>query len=203
MAASTITGSAIAGIGGWSGAAASVGRRLITEPHRRPTFRRQRDQRREVHSPWEQKDNPDGVANPADPRDVDNLYNWPGDPNSISPDLPNLDGFLASLNNCVSDGASVSGGFAGHCNWRLPNILELIGILDITQEGCVGGTGACIDPAFGPTKTSVYWSGTAYAGDASQVWYVDFFETGVGGTGIVYYMGKESSACVRAVRGAL
>jgi len=66
------------------------------------------------------------------------------------------------------------GGFSGHCDWRLPTIMELGTILDTTQGVCGGGSGACIDPIFGPTQMGEYWSATHYAGFSFSPWSMYF-----------------------------
>jgi hypothetical protein len=123
---------------------------------------------------WEQKDNLDGTPNPADPHDADNTYPWsaPGP----APDGAAFTGFLASLNDCPSsDGTTLTGGFAGHCDWRLPSIVELAGIVDLSAPGCSTFTGPCIDQTvFGPTVASVYWSATADATTPDGAWFVGF-----------------------------
>ena len=82
--------------------------------------------------------------------------------------------FLATLNGgvgfvsgayspCIFDGTNPPyGGFAGHCDWRLPTLDELRTIVDSTQGVCGGGSGACIDPVFGPMQPDQYWSGTSW-----------------------------------------
>ena len=64
--------------------------------------------------------------------------------------------FLGSLNSCSPAGS----GFAGHCDWRLPTLEELLTISDPSLGECNGGTGPCIDPIFGPTIDQAYWTVT-------------------------------------------
>ena len=82
--------------------------------------------------------------------------------------------FLGTLNNGTSiDGTATSGCFAGHCDWRLPAIGELAGIVDLTQGRGASGSGPCIDQAvFGPTVAGFYWSATTFAAVPAGAWVV-------------------------------
>jgi Protein of unknown function (DUF1566) len=103
--------------------------------------------------------------------------------------------FLGLMNFCTSneDGSLVTAGFAGHCDWRLPSIAELKNIVDMTVPGCGTGT-PCIDPIFGPTSLSCYWSSSTVAGDENYAWCIN-------GIGLVYDYPKFESFHVRGVRG--
>jgi hypothetical protein len=147
---------------------------------------------------WEKKDNLDDIANEADPHDADNTYAWcSGDPetgctNRADPaDGTAYTDFLAKLN-----GVSANGCFAGQCDWRLPTVGELYGILDSSQRICGGSDVPCIDPVFGPTKARNYLSRTTSSANPAVVKTV-FFGDGGFGTNAV----KIFSVYVRAVRG--
>ncbi len=141
---------------------------------------------------WEKKDGLDMHANAADPSDADNAYTW------SSGALPNggaFTDFLGALNNGVSVDASVTlGCFIGHCDWRLPTAEELAGIVDFTQGACGGGSGACIDPIFGPTAPGAYWTLSSHYSDPPNAWAIDFSD------GSPVMQSKTLSAFVRAVR---
>jgi hypothetical protein len=160
---------------------------------------------------WEQKDNLDGTPNPADPHDADNLYTWntqPGD--TAAPSGTAFTSFLASLNDCAThDPTTLMGGFAGHCDWRLPSIVELAGIVDPSAPGCSTPpdetfTAPCIDQTvFGPTQVNWYWSATtlssfeSYASD--YAWEVAFHNGTVSidekdGIGGIYVRGVRSGS---------
>jgi cysteine-rich repeat protein len=79
-------------------------------------------------------------------------------------------------------------GFAGYDDWRVPGLGELETIIN-----CGFGP-PCIDPVFGPTASSQYWSSTAHPEIGAWAWYVRFSD---------HYVGadmKSYSFCVRAVR---
>jgi hypothetical protein len=149
---------------------------------------------------WEQKDQSGGI------HDWNNRYSWCNlgsnscTDSSNPPDGTAFTQFLATLNNGhLSNGTSTADCFAGHCDWRLPTIEELAGILDHTQASCPPrGGGPCIDPVFGPTQSWVYWSETTNAppGDTEFAWNVNFY-------GYLARGFKGASIYVRAVRGGL
>jgi hypothetical protein len=143
---------------------------------------------------WEQKTTAVGSGvNLADPHDVDNTYSWTaGGGGYTVPDGTVFTDFLAKLNGGEStDGVTFTGCFAGHCDWRLPTIVELQTIL-LDPDPC--GTSPCIDSVFGPTVADVYWSATTDATDPPSAWIVYFFD------GIVGPNFKGSDNYVRAVR---
>ena len=143
---------------------------------------------------WEKKDNLDGTVNASDPHDADNRYTW----STRSP--YNRDGtafvnFLGALNSGTSsDGSTITGCFASHCDWRLPTIVELQSIL-LSAFPC--GTDPCIDTEFGATQSDLYWSATSFAGYSPAAWDVLFTD------GSLSDDFKTKNFRARAVRGGL
>ncbi len=90
-------------------------------------------------------------------------------------------GYIASLNTAPC--------FAGHCDWRLPNVKELQSIVDYGQSN------PSIHPSFGPTAASFYWSSTTFASITSGALSVNFRSA------VVSAFDKDSNLHVRAVRG--
>ena len=140
---------------------------------------------------WEQKTDDGSVHDRA------NEYDW--SPTLGRPDGTAFTTFLGTLNNETSgDGATTSGCFAGHCDWRLPSIVELRTIVDSTAPGCGSGS-ACIDQTvFGPTIAFFYWSATTEADLPVFAWGVAF---GADGSATVAI--KEAPLFARAIRSSL
>ena len=133
---------------------------------------------------WEKKTDDSTV------HDIDNTYSWLTGGGWADGTVFTM--FLGELNNCVStDGISTSGGFAGHCDWRLPTIGELQGMLN---PGCLPG---CLDAIFGVHHSSdAWWSSSTFSGDNLRAWSL---ETGAGS---VSHESKTNSRTARAVRRA-
>ncbi len=106
----------------------------------------------------------------------------------------------------VKVGGLNSGAFAGHTDWRVPNVNELGSLVDFGESepainaifngacpvGCTVLTCSCTDPFDGCwTSTSALWDF-----DTSNAWLVDF------SFGSLDANGKTAAACVRAVRDA-
>ena len=84
-----------------------------------------------------------------------------------------------------------AGTYATYSDWRLPNVRELMSIVDY---------GVCSQPHinmtfFFGTSAAVYWTSTTYAAGSTGAWEVDFSD------GSVNYYGKSTSQLVRCVRG--
>lgn len=119
---------------------------------------------------WEQKTTTFGSGvDFADPHDVDNIYSL--SPSGL-PSEPLFTEFLALLNGTSSDGATLTACFAGHCDWRLPTVVELRTIVDTAAGACGGGSGPCIDPIFGPTATTSAGDWSVTPKDAVNTWVV-------------------------------
>jgi hypothetical protein len=85
--------------------------------------------------------------------------------------------------------------FAGHADWRLPNVRELQSIVDY-------GEGGPIDPVFRLAPGDaflLYWTSTSNAPDPASAWYVDFRVI----PGSVGAVTKGNANLFRAVRGGL
>lgn len=83
-----------------------------------------------------------------------------------------------------------TGGFATHTDWRFPNVKELSSLVEEQ----------CYNPSinmnrFPNMSSSVVWSGSPYAYDSLQAWYVHF------DYGQSYISDRYSSYAVRLVRG--
>jgi hypothetical protein len=134
---------------------------------------------------WEKK----SAAGTGDVHDVNNFYTWSS--TGVVADGTLYTGFLAGLNDDTS-GDGVTTCFANHCDWRIPNISELRSIVTAFSPNCT--TSPCIDPAFGPTAASVYWSASSVLFAFPDAFGVNF------GNGLVNSLFKTSPYYARAVR---
>jgi len=124
----------------------------------------------------------------ADPSNVNNYYKW-SDSGSAA-DGPIFTDFLAKMNCTISQTGVCGAG--GHTDWRIPTIAELQTIL-LAPFPC--GPSLCIDPIFGPTWATGYWSSTTDASGPLDAWLVGFQ------FGHVFDNNKDNNRVVRAVRG--
>ena len=121
---------------------------------------------------------------------VNNLYQWSaGTLSEFEPDGSLFTDFLTNLNRADgSSGDGVTIDRKNYSDWRIPNIAELQAIMDCTKANC-------LDPIFGATQASFYWSSTTLASDPRGAWLVNFF------SGNVLSSEKVASSFARAVRG--
>lgn len=134
-----------------------------------------------------------------DVRCVQNIYTWTGDLSGFgtAADGTLYTDFLAGMNPDLSIAStddtsqSLRSCLAGHCDWRVPNIVELQTIQLAPCE-----SSPCIDTAFGPTKTGYWSSSDSVSGPTNGAWDVSFYREGT-----IFLSNKANVAHARAVRG--
>lgn len=136
---------------------------------------------------WEKTVKKDGIPDPSNPHDADNTGTW----SFAVVDHP------AALNLA---------NFAGHGDWRAPNVKELASIVNHEHfdpatspafhgAGCGGGCADLADPACSCTVPLPYWASTTSARLLDHGWGVGFDN---GGSRI---FNKTTTNYLRAVRG--
>ena len=109
---------------------------------------------------------------------------WVSDPISIGAPFNSNMTWEAAIASCEALD------YAGHQDWRLPNIKELQSIVDY------GKVTPSIDTTYFPnTASNAYWSSTTYAGSTAKAWYVSFTQS------YVNYISKATGIRARPVRG--
>ena len=128
---------------------------------------------------WEKKDDSGGI------HDKDNGFSWTGA----------MSDWISELNGHTDVTNPKTPGFAGHSDWRLPDIDELQTIL-LEPDPCA--TDPCIDPVFGPTSGDTTLSSSSNATSPGSAWSVNFSDGHLSST-----VPKGNINHVRAVRGGL
>jgi len=130
--------------------------------------------------------------------DKDNNYTWGQNASPYSMNGTMVTTYLATLNTPPC--------FAGACDWRMPNITELLSLVnyetfnpatfDAFNTGCAAGcTVLTCSCTVRDSGSSYYWSSSTYRGDPVSAWGV-YFNDGNGFSGT-----KTGGLYVRAVRG--
>lgn len=154
---------------------------------------------------WEKKDDSGGL------HDKDNKYTWGMTSSPYTMNGTVVTNFLNVLNDVIGGGANC---FAGHCDWRLPSIKELLTIVDfqIVYPGpavpsafhtpnCAGCTDITIvncSCTASSDNADIYWSSTTYRAGQDRAWYVKF-----AAGDILHYFKNWNGYYARAVRGGL
>ena len=182
---------------------------------------------------WEKKINLSGGVDNGNPEAADNSYPWGGTctisgaycqptPSAAAACAAGVDGASQGCAECgVGEGTCDTSGlptvwewlasvnaasFAGHDDWRLPNLSELESIADradsippavnLAFHGASCGVCSVItSPACACTNTEGHWTATSYAPDPNSAWLVSF------DAGVVLSHERGVKLHVRAVRG--
>jgi hypothetical protein len=136
---------------------------------------------------WEKKSDDGSI------HDRDNTYSWGMTSPPYTMNGTMVTTFLADLNS--------GGGFAGHTDWRIPNLHELESLRNFAtsnpavypafNDSCTGG---CTVTTCSCTRSGGHWSSTTFEASPGNAWFVDF------NFGYTYLDFKTFGYYVRAVR---
>jgi len=129
------------------------------------------------------------------PTCADRAYSWRG--------FGERDGtlfteFLEGLNNDTSWDGSSTNCLANHCDWRIPNLMELRTLFLRSAPGCLEQTAPCFDPVLGPAGGLV-WTSTTWQQQPGRAFVINFFA--IDGTEVTTSQKDGAFAAARAVRG--
>jgi hypothetical protein len=161
---------------------------------------------------WEKKTTAPGSGqNAADLNDVDNVYVWVG-ACTVGGARCAIDADCAGSGVCDAVDSTIPGGatgdltifewvaalnaanFAGHADWRVPNVKELLSIVDY------GRTAPALPPVFGPVAGS-YGSSTRTTVSDTTWFGVIFSDADFGSEGEIDRFAEFVAIPARAVRG--
>jgi len=155
---------------------------------------------------WEAKGSCDRSGSATDLHDGDNQYPWKGSCSGFGGtcgtdgDCPG--GSVCNASDAQGGGYTVfkwvaalnAANFAGHNDWRVPNVRELESLVDFGTLG-PAVAGAFHNPPATCTSSGYHWSSSTVAINSLFAWGVDF------NAGLALYGDKVGRFYVRAVRG--